>query len=69
MILAGNIKVASFDKKFLSFKEAGIFMRNNNITKYRQWRKFKKARRVENIPASPDSVYEEYTTWDKFINQ
>jgi len=68
-ILAGNIKVASFDKEFLSFKEAGIFMRNNNITKYRQWRKFKKARRIENIPASPDSVYEEYTTWDKFINQ
>lgn len=68
-ILSGDIKIASFNKDFLSYKEAGLFMNVNNITKYRQWRKFKKDNRIENIPSSPDSVYEEYTTWGNFINQ
>lgn len=67
--LSGEIKVASFDKKFLSYIDAGIFMRKNNINTYRQWRKYKKENKIIDIPSSPGVVYKEYTNWSNFINQ
>jgi hypothetical protein len=66
-ILAGNLKIASFNKEFLSFNESRIFIKNNDIKTYRNWKKFKKINKIDNIPSNMD-YYECYTGWKDFIS-
>lgn len=65
--LAGDIKIASFNKKFLSYQESKIYIKNLGIKTYRAWRNFKKENKIENIP-SDVSKYKEYLCWSDFIS-
>jgi hypothetical protein len=66
-MLAGNFKIASFNKEFLSFEDSRIFIKSNNIRTYRNWKKFKKINKIDNIPSNMD-YYECYTGWKDFIS-
>jgi hypothetical protein len=67
-VLSGDIKVANFNKQFLSYQEAKKFIKSKGINGYREWRNYKKTNNIENIPSNPDKIYKEYKNWKNFIS-
>jgi len=52
------------DKEYMSFEEAIYFMRKNKITSQTKFRDFfRKNKRPENFPSSPDKVYSKMGKW------
>jgi len=68
LINAGPIKIASFNKEFLNYDQAKTFIINIGIKKYKEWKKHKKENKIDNIPSNLE-YYQEYTSWNNFINQ
>lgn len=64
---AGDIKIASFNKVFLSYNESKSFIKTIGIKKYKEWKKYKKDNKIDNIPSNME-YYKEYTSWYDFIN-
>lgn len=64
---SGDIKVASFNKEFISYNEAKSIIKELGIKKYREWRKYKKENKIENIPSNME-YYDQYKGWKEFIN-
>jgi len=63
---SGDIKIATFNKKFLTYNESKIYIKNLEIKTYRSWRIYKKNNEVD-IPSNMD-YYDEYTNWKDFIS-
>lgn len=63
---SGDIKIATFNKKFLTYNESKIYIKNLGIKTYRSWRIYKKNNEVD-IPSNMD-YYDEYTNWKDFIS-
>lgn len=64
---SGSIKIATFNKIFLSYDESRYYIKNLGINTYRDWRKYKKINKIDNIPSNI-SYYNEYKNWKDFIN-
>lgn len=65
--ISGNIKIASFNKQFISYNDAKSFIKELGIKTYRGWKKYKKENKIENIPSNME-YYEQYKGWKDFIN-
>lgn len=67
-VKSGEIRIASFNKEFLSYKEASNFIKQNNIKKQKDWKVFKSQNKIDNIPSNPDSVYKNkgWVNWKSF---
>jgi len=65
--LAGDIKIASFNKEFIPYNEAKEYIINLKIITFRGWKKFKKENNIQFIP-SDISKYSEYENWKEFIS-
>jgi hypothetical protein len=59
-------RVANQYKKdiFLSYKDSSEFIKNNNITTMKEFRKFNLP---NNIPTNPQKYYKEWTNWGDFF--
>jgi hypothetical protein len=64
---AGDIKIATFNKSFLNYDESKLFVKTIGIKKYKEWKKYKKDNKIDNIPSNME-YYKEYTSWYDFIN-
>jgi hypothetical protein len=65
--ISGDIKIASFNKEFIPYKEAKEYIKNLKIITFRGWKKFKKENNIEFIPSNV-SKYTEYKNWKDFIS-
>jgi len=63
----GEIRIATFNKEFMTYEESRKYIKSLGITKYKEWRKYKKNNKIENVPSNPDR-YDEYTGWKDYIS-
>jgi len=61
----GNIQPGSI--KYVSFSVAKRIVRKIKLKSNKEWRQYSKTQRPENLPSSPDKVYEEWTDWGDFL--
>lgn len=65
---SGDIKIAPQHIKFLSYEEAGEFIRTTGITNISRWLEYRKEHKINNIPSYPKRTYKEkYINWKTFI--
>lgn len=66
---SGDIKIANQNKEFLSYEDAGNFIKELEIKKYSEWRKYQKEHKITNIPTFLQRTYkDEYKNWKVFIS-
>jgi hypothetical protein len=63
----GTGSVATFNKKFMPFKEAREFVRSLGLKNYHEWKKFSRTDRPDDIPANPRDSYNEFKGYGDWI--
>lgn len=66
--LSGDIRVASFNKKFLAYERAQKIIQKIGIKRYREWRKYRSENKINNIPSCPENTYKNkgWVDWETF---
>ena len=64
---SGDIKIASYNKKFLSYEDSKKYVRSKNIKTMREWRIYRQNNNIENIPTKPEKVYSEWEGYKKWF--
>jgi len=65
---AGEIRIADFNKEFISYEDAKLFIKKLGIFKYNDWKNYKKIHKIKDIPTHIERVYsDKYINWKTFI--
>ena len=64
----GSIRVASFNKNFLSYQEAQKIVSKLGLKTTRQWREWRRGK-PDNIPSAPDKIYKNkgWVNWKEWL--
>lgn len=63
----GTGSIATFNKKFLPFKKAREFVRSLGLKNYKEWKKFSRTDRPDDIPANPRDTYSDFKGYGDWI--